>query len=697
MRVVTRSPGLRALLASLLLAMALLPCAARGQELMTPELLWKLGRVGGGSISPDGAWVLYSVRRYDLVANRGDSDLWLVPLAGGKARQLSSGPGSESEAQWVKRPGGARIFCIARREGDADPQVWSLDPGSGSFSRVTKIPGGVANLKVAPTGDRIAFTRDIKLDKTPQELHPDLKKAEARIIDHLMYRHWDRWDDYKYSHLHVADLRADGSAGPARDLMAGMKVDCPVPPFSGSEDFAFSPDGKEIAYVAKIARDWAQSTDSDIYLVDLESEGPTRCITHGMNGYDTTPNYSPDGRWIAFGSMKRAGFESDRNRIMLYSRESGRIHELSKGLDQTTHEISWHPDSQSLWFMSETRGTDQIYRLPIAKGAAAVQITQGWHNWSLRGISPDGKTLSLGRRDMIRPWEIYRMATKGGRATPLTDVNAAVYAKLKLPTIRQRWVRASDGKRIHNWVILPPDFDPKKKYPMLTYCQGGPQGQIGQWFSYRWNFHLMAAQGYVVLAVNRRGLPGFGREWNDEISKDWGGQAMQDILASTDDMFTEPFVDRDHTAAIGASFGGYTVYWMMGNAEGRFCSMVAHAGVFNMESMYGATEELFFVNWDLGGPYWKSEKIRKAYDRFSPHRYVQNWKTPILIIHGQRDYRVPVTQGMEAFTAAQVQGVPSKFLYFPDEGHWILSPQNGLLWHRTFFSWLDRWCKPGNN
>ncbi|MEZ6197801.1 MAG: S9 family peptidase [Planctomycetota bacterium] len=682
---------LRHLRASLLLLVIVAPLAA--QNRMSPELLWKLGRVGGGSVSPGGLEVLYSVRRYELAENRGDSDLWVVPLSGGEARRLTEGPGSEGDAQWVETAAGLRIFCLAKRDGDDATQVWSLDPASGRFSRVTKIPGGVANVKVAPGGRRIAFTRDVKLDPTVNELFTDLPKADARIIDGLMYRHWDSWHDYAYTHLCVADIGDDGTAGAPRDLMEGLKVDCPVPPFGGSEQFNWSPDGEELAFTMKIANDWARSTNSDVYVARADGAGGRRCVTTGMPGYDNDPVYSPDGRYLFFQSMARAGFESDKNRIMRLDRKTGEKVDLTAGLDRTTHGVVVSPDSRTLWFSSETLGTTQIYRMDVATGRSS-QVSEGRFDFDLRDVSPDGKTLVLGRMSMIRPTELVRIPSGGGEATALTDVNGAIYADLELPTVEERWVEASDGKKIHAWVIKPPRFDPEKKYPMLTYFQGGPQGQIGQWFSFRWNFHLMAAHGdYVVVAPNRRGLPGFGRAWNDEISKDWGGQAMRDILAVHDSMCTESYVDPKRVGGIGASYGGYTAYWMMGNAKDRFAAMIAHCGVFDLESMYGSTEELFFVDWDLGGPYWKSKELQEAYGRFSPNRFVGNWKTPLLVIHGQRDYRVPVTQGMEAFTAAQIEGVPSRFLYFPDEGHWVLSPQNGVLWHRVFFDWLARYLK----
>lgn len=660
-----------------------------GQERMSPELLWKLGRLGGGVASPDGDWVAYTVRRYDLKSNKGQSDLFIVPTGGGKARQLTSGPESEGAIQWVTSKDGVRLYFLSRRGEGAKTQAWSLDPKGGEPFQVTDHPGGIANLKVAPTGDRIAFTADVKLDPTVADVYPDLPLADGRIIDGLMYRHWDSWHDYAYSHLHWAKLGADGKAGKAVDLMRRLTADCPVPPFGGSEQLAWSPDGKQIAYTAKIVNDWAESTDSDVYLVNVEGGAGTECITTGMDGYDNDPAYSPDGRFLLFHSMERPGFESDRNRVMLFDREEKTVDELTAGLDQTAHGATWTPDSKSVVFMSERRGTNQLFRLDV-ESKSLKQITTGRFNWSLLDVLSDGRFV-VGRQNMLRPWE-YGVLAPSGKWKRITDVNGDVYGRLELPKMRERWVRATDGKMIHNWVIYPPDFDPKKKWPVVIYCQGGPQGQIGQWFSYRWNFHLMAAQGYIVCAVNRRGLPGFGREWNDQISKDWGGQAMQDILSCTDDMLTQPYVDRTRVGAIGASFGGYTVYWLMGNSADRFACMISHAGVFNLESMYGSTEELFFVNWDLGGPYWKSWDLANAYERFSPHRFIGKWKTPLLVIHGEKDFRVPIGQGMEAFTAAQVEGIPSRFLYYPSEGHWILSPQNGVLWHRVFFDWLGRYC-----
>ena len=689
-------------LAGALFLLALSP-DLRAQERMSPELLWELGRVGGGSLDPTGKHMLYSVRRYELAENKGDTDLFLVSLSSGKTRQLTEGPVSEGAAQWVMTEDGPRILHLARREVQADAeheeapaattQCWSLDPETGALTQVTDVEGGIGNLVVAPSGDRIAFTINVKLDETVQDVYPDLPQADARIIDGLMYRHWDSWHDFKYSHLCTAPLGPDGIAGEHVDLMQGLRVDCPVPPFGGSEQFAFSPDGSLIAYTMKLSAEWAQSTDSDVYLSPSDGSTPPRNLTTGLDGYDNNPVF--DATSLYFQSMERAGFESDRNRIMRVDLGSMERVELTQGLDQTTHDVRIAPDGESLYFYSEWRGTNQVFRMDIAT-RRLTQVTRGPYNWSLRDISADGRTLVLGRQSMLRPWELGLMRASGGDWRALTDVNGDIYARLTLPTITERWVPATDGEEIHCWVILPPEFDETREYPMLTYFQGGPQGQIGQWFSYRWNFHLMSAHGdYVVLAPNRRGLPGFGRKWNDDISGDWGGQAMRDILAAHDALCAEPWVDPKRTGGIGASFGGYTAYWMMGNAGSRFSALVSHCGVFNLESMYGTTEELFFVNHDLGGPYWKSKAIQAKYDEFSPHRFIGKWKTPLLVIHGERDFRVPLGQGMEAFQAAQVEGVPSRFLYFPTESHWVLSPQNGVLWHRVFYDWLGRYLGRG--
>ncbi len=687
------NPVYRAAL-SVLLGFVFVTASQAEEKRMTPELLWKLGRLGDASLSRDGSQVAFTVKRFDLAEDSGLVTLYLKTLETGKQRVLVRDWPSIADLQFGPSPFGERVYFTGTRTTDEEekPQVWMANPVDGGLIQVSEVEDGVGNLKVSPTGQHLAFTVDVKLDKDVNELYEDLPKADARIIDSLMFRHWNAWHDYKYSHLHIASVDEEGRAGGLVDLMKDIKADCPVPPFGGTEQFAWSPDGSAIAYTAKIVQRWAESTDSDVYLATVDAPAESKNVTDGMDGYDNDPAFSPDGKYLAFHSMQQPGFESDRNRIMVYDRQSGAIHEATAGLDQTSHGATWLPDSSGMLFSSEHRGTEQIFRVSVA-GVDVAQLSRGRFNWHLIDIFPDGQRALVSFMDMLRPTELAVLSLADGESETITAINDDIYRELELPTITERWVPATDGKKIHCWVIRPPDFDAGKPWPMLTYCQGGPQGQIGQWFSYRWNFHLMAAQGYVVLAPNRRGLPGFGREWNDQISRDWGGQAMQDLLSATDEMLAEPYIDRRRAAAIGASFGGYTVYWMMGNHADRFRCMIAHCGVFNLESMYGSTEELFFVNWDMGGPYWKSPELQKDYNRFSPHRFVRNWKTPLLVIHGQKDFRVPVTQGIEAFTAAQVQGVPSRFLYFPEEGHWVLKPQNGVLWHRVFFDWLDRYCK----
>lgn len=690
-----------------------LPAVVAGER-MTPELLWKLGRVGEVAISPDGKQVAYLVTNYDLAENSGRTDLLLqtlaplppaaqleqlpksvgltTPLQAAAPKTLLKGVKGLNSIGWIKRPEGARLIYLAPTEGEkATSQAWMLDPANPQPKQITKLEQDVSNLIASPTGDAIAFSLDITMDDDVVKVYPDLPKADARIIDSLMYRHWNAWHDYAYSHVHVAKLNADGTALEAIDLMRSLKADCPVPPFGGAEQFTFSPDGRQLALTIKLVNNPAESTDTSIFLVSADG-GSLKNITPGMPGYDVEPAYSPDGRYIAFHSMERPGFEADRNRIMLYDRAGGDIREVTEGLDQTTHHAFWSDDSKRLTFDSEFRGTQQVFEIDVAS-SQVKQLTAGKFDFSAVGACASG--LLVKQQSMIRPTELAVVGGSGSDLATITDVNGQLFANLELPTVEERMVKASDGKMIHNWVIMPPNFDKQdaKQWPMLTYCQGGPQGQIGQWFSYRWNFHLMAAQGYVVLAPNRRGMPGFGQEWNDQISGDWGGQAMQDILASTDAMMADPKIDRSRVAAVGASFGGYTVYWLMGHAENRFCSMIAHCGVYNLESMYGSTEELFFVNFDLGGPYWKSTEVAAEYEQFSPHKLAGNWKTPLLVIHGEKDFRVPITQGMEAFTAAQTQGVPSRFLYFPGEGHWVNAPQNSVLWNRVFFDWLDRYCK----
>lgn len=658
-------------------AVLTLPAVLSAQQRLDAEGLWRLQRVGELTLSPDGRWLAFSVRSTELAENRSAAKVCLLDLEHPAAGLREFGAGSSPV--WL--PGSHYVAVVTKEGLEARPL------GDGPVVAVA-VAGGVANLQWSPKGEHFSYTQDVKVEAQVGAAHPDLPKARARAYDDLMVRHWDHWLDGTRSHLFVMPYTGGGGA---RDLLAGERVDTPMPPFGGGEQIAWAPDGRELCYTARRVDNPEASTDSSLWTVPVGG-GKARNLTPELPGYDQDPVYSPDGRWIAFVSMARAGFEADRLRLMLHERKTGTNRELLVDFDASAHELRWTSDSQGLFFTVETQGTTQLYRTALADGKA-VAVTQGRHALSAPQVAPDGRTVYALRTTMERPAEVVRIDTATGAITALTDLNGATFAGLALPQVDAEWFPTTDGKQVHAWIVKPPGFDPAKKYPFLLYCQGGPQSMVGQSFSMRWNFHLMAAKGYVVAAVNRRGLPGFGQAWNDQISRDWGGQAMQDLLTVCDAMQARPYIDREHSAAVGASYGGYTVYWLMGNAGDRFACMIAHCGVFNLESMYLATEEQWFVDWDLGGPFWKSPEVAADYRRFSPHRFVQNWQTPLLVIHGEQDFRVPYDQGLQAFTAAQMQGVKSRLLTFPDEGHWILQPQNAVLWQREFFAWLDRFCK----
>ena len=656
-------------------------------ERLTPELLWALGRLSDPQVSPDGQRVVYGVSFYDIEKNRGNRDLYSISSRGGAARRITAFLGNEYNARW--RPDGRRVGFLSGQSGSV--QLWEMNPDGSDKTRITAIDGGISNFLYAPSGRHISFTRNIQLDQTVTDQHPDLPDAEARVIDTLMFRHWDSWHDYAYSHLFVASYR-DGKTGAPRDLMESEHFDTPLSPFGGVEQINWSPDGRLLAYTCKklSGTEYAQSTNSDIYLHDVESE-ETRNVSRANPGYDVEPVFHPDGHRVFWLSMATPGYEADRQRLMEYDLGSGSLRELSAGLDQNVSHLLPAGDQTTLFFISETRGTAQVYALDTGSGKVR-QITRGQHDYTSIQRGPNLKSLITSRMSMSSPAELYRVDSASGEAVGLTFTNRDRLQNIALGKVEERWVDTTDGKRMLVWVIFPPDFDSKRRYPAILYCQGGPQSTVSQFFSYRWNFQLMAANDYIIVAPNRRGLPSFGQAWNDAIAGDWGGQAMRDYLSAIDDIAAETYVDQTRLGAVGASFGGYSVFFLAGHHEERFKAFISHAGVFNLESMFGATEEIFFVNHDLEGPYWL-DPTPASYAAFSPHRFVQNWDTPILIFHGQKDFRVPVAESMQAFTAAQLRGVPSRFVYFPDESHWILSPQNGILWQRLFFDWLDRYLK----
>jgi dipeptidyl aminopeptidase/acylaminoacyl peptidase len=660
---------------------------------LTPELLWKLGRVSEPRLSPDGKTVVYGVRTFNVADNKGNSDVWILNLSTTAARPLCSDPSDETNARW--RPDGKKI-CFLAPDKSGVSQIWEISPDGTGKVQVTSNASDISNYGYAQALNNIWFTSDVKLDKQATDLYPDLPKATARIYDDLMYRHWNAWSDGTYSHVFTAAY-ADGKiTGTPKDIMTDERYDSPMKPDFGDEQITISPDGKTIAYTCKklFGALYAVSTNSDIYLYDIAS-GKTSDISADMLGYDMNPRFSPDGKKMLWLSTKTPTYEADRNRIFVLDFATNTKNEATEGFDYSVESADWGNDGR-IYFLSGINATDQLFeydsRMRIKP--PILQITKDTADHTDFTFAMDGTNpvMVTSRMSISMPTELFKINLADGKSTQITFTNKNVLSSVKMGKVEKRMIKATDGKEILTWVIYPPDFDASKKYPALLYCQGGPQSTVSQFFSYRWNFQLMAANGYIVVAPNRRGLPSFGSEWNREISGDWGGQCMNDYLSAIDDVSKEPYVNKDKLGSVGASFGGYSVYWLAGHHQKRFKALVAHCGVFDLKSMYGTTEELWFPNFDLGGSYWKNP-MPESYQKFSPSDYVQNWDTPILVIHSEKDFRVPVGQGMEAFTAARLQNIPARFLYFPDEGHWISKPQNSILWQRVFFDWLDKYLK----
>lgn len=657
------------------------------QNVLTAEKLWELGRVSLNDISPDGQTVLFGLRHYDLEANSGSSDLYAVSMSGGKAIQLTDLEGSEGDAMY--RPDGLRIgFLHKGKLHEMTTKRISPKAGGNAIAKISDVE--MNGFKYSPDQKHLLFIADVKYDKSTEDRHPDLKKAEAMVIDDLMYRHWNQWEDGAYSNIFVASYDNGNVTSEPKNIM-GEPYDSPVKPFGGMEQIAWSPDGKMIAYTCKKVRgvEYTTSTNSDIYLYDLTT-GKTRNLTKGMMGYDMNPAFSPDGRYLAWESMETPGYEADRHRVFTYDFRTEKKVEVTAGLDHNASNPAWSKDGKRIYVNTDINGTRQIAYLDLQMGNELTRLSSGQYNFNSFAVAKGNVVAS--RCSMSEPHELVAIPTGRSPIKQLTNVNREELFDVKMGEVKKRTIKTTDGKDMLTWVIFPPNFDPEKKYPTLLYCQGGPQSQVSQFWSYRWNFQMMAANGYIVVAPNRRGLPGFGTEWNEQISGDWGGQCMKDYLSAIDEMAKEPYVDEDNLGAVGASFGGYSVYWLAGNHGGRFKSFISHCGLFNLESWYGTTEEMFFANHDLGGAYW-APNPGETWKLDSPHKYVQNWDTPMLVIHGGKDFRVPESEGMQAFQAAKLQGVPSKFLYFPNEGHWVQKPQNSVLWQREFFSWLDSTLK----
>lgn len=615
--------------------------SATAQQHMTPEKLLALGRVSALGISKDGKNIIYRVSFPDMEENKLDTKFYSMPLNGGKAKEVKE------------------------------------------YEELLK------DSYVSPDGKYLLAHKEIKVESVHgKDYYPELDKSTVQIYNGLDYRHWDTWNEGIHNHVGYTPVDDKDNF---TDIMEGEPYDSPQKPFGGSEDYTWSPDGKNIIYVSKkkAGTEYATSTNTDLYQYDLATK-QTKNLTPDNPGYDTHPVFSPNGdlSWL---QMKRDGYEADKNDIIV--RHKGADINLTAGWDGTVDAYSWSNDGKKVYFIAAVDGTRQLFEVNFPGltkiAVTVVQLTDGY--FDVNGITGfSGDKVIVERSDMNHATEIYSYDLKKKEWKQLSDVNDAVYKGIAMSKTEKRYVTTTDGKKMLVWVILPPDFDKTKKYPTLLYCQGGPQSALTQFYSFRWNFQVMAAQGYIVVAPNRRGMPGHGVAWNEAISKDWGGQVMDDYLSAIDDVAKEPYVDKSRLAAVGASYGGYSVFYLAGNHNGRFKSFIAHDGVFNLQSMYGTTEEVFFTNWDSGGPYWEKDNkaAQKTYAKFNPINYVDKWNTPILIIQGDKDFRVPIGQGQEAFQAAQLRGIKSRFLVFPDENHWVLKPQNALVWQREYFRWL---------
>jgi len=654
----------------------------QGQRL-TPEILWKFGRITESELSPDGKEIAFVVKRYDLKKNKGNAEIFVISTQGGTPEQLTFTPESESSIHWT--PDGKCIGHLAPAKGTS--QIWEIDRKTKKIRQVSHVDGDIEIFAYAPSGKHLYFTMRVKTDSSAQDRNPDLPLSTGRVYTDLMYRHWDSWWDYRNSHLFVAAY--DGhSLSAIKDINAGEPYNTPLAPYYEPSEISWSADGKKIAYTSRKLKGKAEalSTNSDIYLYDLDS-GTTVNLTQGMNGYDRNPVFSPNGKMICWTSMATPGYESDKKRLMLYNFETHTYTDLTHDFDQSVSQMVWSDDSRHIYFISGIHATYQVYRIDV-ESRQITQLTQGWHDYTW--LARKGDILVGQKMSMSMATELFRI-DENGKENQLTHINQNIYEAIRMGEVKEKWVTTTDNKKMLVWLILPPNFDSTRKYPAILYCQGGPQSAVSQFFSYRWNFQLMAANGYIVIAPNRRGLPTFGQAWNDQIALDYGGQNIKDYLSAVDEISKEPYVDKDHIGAVGASYGGFSVFYLAGHHQKRFKAFIAHCGVFNFESEFGSTDEYFFEYHDIGGPYWQKPKPR-GYS-FSPHLYVDQWDTPILIISGEKDFRIPYTESLQAFNAAQLRGIPSKLLIFPDENHWVLKPQNSVLWQREFFGWLDQWLK----
>ena len=648
------------------------PFLMNAQNVMTPEILWTLNKLGVTAVSPDQSSLIYSIGKTDLKTEKNNKKNYFFNIKTAEATNLDLG--KKALIQWDKNG-------LYAQEGD---KIYLSKDAGKTWTEFYTI-GEVDNIVVSPDGKKIAFSKQVPVETVyGKEKYKDVPKSTAHIYTDLNHRHWDYFNEGKYNHVFL--VNQSESVDKAKDLLEGKTWDSPQRPFGGAEDFIWSPDSSKLLYVTKplSGKEYAQSTNTDIFAYDLAS-GSLKNLTEGMMGYDVNPKFSPDGNFLSWQSMARDGYEADKNDMMVMNWKTGAKNNLTKNWDESlTGDVFWAQDSKKIYLTTAFRGTKHLFSLD-PKTSKIEQITKG--DFDVNEIVAQNKnTLLVTRNDMNHNADLFSVNLKDGKMTQVSDINKETYAKLSPAKTELKMVKTTDGKEMGVWFVYPPNFDPNKKYPTLLYCQGGPQSALTQFFSTRWNLGLMAANGYIVVAPNRRGMPGWGTKWNEQISKDWGGQVMQDYLSAADYAKTLPFVNADRMGAVGASYGGYSVFMLAGIHQNRFKTFIAHDGLFDMTSWYGTTEELWFANWDLGSPYDNPKP--KAYTDFNPINFVDKWNKPIMIIQGGIDFRVPYEQGQEAFQAARLKGLKSKFLYFPNENHWVLHAHNGLVWQREFFEWL---------
>lgn len=656
----------------LTLLAAAAPFLMNAQKVMTPELLWTLNKIGITAVSPDQSSLIYSLGKTDLKTEKNSRKNFLFNVKTAQATAFDLG--KKSILQWDKNG-------LYAQEGD---KIFRSSDGGKTWTDFYTL-ADADNIVISPDGKKIAFSKQVQVEKLlGKDKYSDVPKTTAQIYTDLNHRHWDYYNEGKYNHVFVVNVSEDASK--AIDLLEGKTWDSPQRPFGGAEDFVWSPDSSKLLYVTKplSGAEYAKSTNTDIFSYDLKT-GKTENLTENNKGYDVGPKFSPDGTKLIWLSMERDGYEADKNDIKIMEWQTGTAANLTKGWDESVAgDVFWSQDSKMIYFTTPYRGTKQLFSLN-PKSSKVAQITRG--DFDVNEIYAQNKNaLLVTRTDINHNADLFSVDLKDGGMKQVTDVNQDHYAQITPGKSELKMVKTSDGKEMGVWFHYPPNFDASKKYPALLYCQGGPQSGLTQYFSTRWNFALMAANGYVVVAPNRRGMPGWGTKWNEEISQDWGGQAIRDYLAAADYAKTLPYVDGSRMAAVGASYGGYSVFMLAGVHENRFKTFIAHDGLFDMQSWALTTEELWFANWELGSPFEKP--LSKSYTEFNPINFVDKWNKPIMIIQGGIDYRVPYEQGQEAFQAAKLRGLKSKFLYFPNENHWVLHPHNGLVWQREFFEWL---------